>query len=95
MMDTIDRILEGAGGYQPTTFTGWWGFAVLLINIAMAIGLSISMIGIILSGIKWMSSGSDWKKVEAAKKSLVYSIAGFVITAGAWTIKAVIIKTLG
>lgn len=52
-----------------------------VINILSAIIGVVAVIMIILSGLKYITSGGDGQKVASAKNTLVYSLVGLVIVA--------------
>jgi hypothetical protein len=73
-----------------------------VINAALLLSGVVAVILIILSGIKFISSGGDPVKVEGAKKTMTYAIIGLVIIVMAFfllkvlsTITGVDCKTLG
>ncbi len=69
--------------------------AGIVINIALGIGIALSLIATILSGIKYMSSRGDVKAAMGAKQALTYSIVALLVTVGAFAIMGVIINVLG
>ncbi len=52
-----------------------------VINILSAIIGVVAVIMIILSGMKYITSGGDGQKVASAKSTLIYSLVGLVIVA--------------
>jgi hypothetical protein len=52
-------------------------------NIVAAIGLGIAIILLIVSGIKYMTSGGDAEKANDAKRGIINAIIGIVIVVGA------------
>ncbi len=67
----------------------------LVINLLTGIGISLSVIFIILSGIQYMASMGNKEKAERAKHALISSIVGLVIVLGAVTAVYVMGNTLG
>lgn len=65
------------------------------IEIIFVAGVSLAVIFVIISGIQWITSGGDEKKVEAAKGRLTYSIIGLLIVAGAFFIVSTVISLFG
>ncbi len=71
------------------------GIVGFVSNIAMGIAITFSFIYIVLAGIKFMMSEGDPKGIKEAKDRLTYSIIGFVVALAAYTIRSIIINTLG
>lgn len=67
----------------------------LVINLLTGIGISLSVIFIILSGIQYMASMGNKEKAERAKHALISSIVGLIIVLGAVTAVYVMGNTLG
>lgn len=60
-------------------------------NFILFLGVVLFIIFIVLSGIKYMSSGGDENKIEEARKMFTYAIIGGIITLGAFIIMQVVI----
>lgn len=65
------------------------------IQLIFTVGIILALIFIIYSGIQWITSGGDEKKIEAARGRLVYSIIGLVILLSSFLIVATVINILG
>ncbi len=61
-----------------------------IINGIFALSAVAAIILIILSGIRFLISGGDPEKVARAKKSLYYSIIGFVVVLSSFLILRVV-----
>lgn len=66
-----------------------------IIAFAMALVGSLAVFFIVLSGIKFLTSGGDPSKVEGAKKSLTYAIVGLVIILMSFVVIKVISTVTG
>ncbi len=62
------------------------------INVLTGIVISVSTIAIVISGIKFIMSEGDPKAVDAAKKSLTYSIIGLILGLTAVVAKTIIVN---
>jgi hypothetical protein len=69
-------------------------FAVVL-NIMLAIGVGITLIGLIAAGIMFITSKGDPKAVDGAKHALTYAVDGIVLLFSAYTIRAIFMGMLG
>ena len=68
-------------------------FPQLLTNIASAVGEIVTTLGgimIIYAGILYLLSAGSPEKVGAAKKAMIYAVAGIVIGLAATTIAAAV-----
>lgn len=61
-----------------------------ILNFSLQILGLVAIIGIVISGIFYLTSFGDEERVKFAKKSLLYSIVGVVVALGG----VVIIKTI-
>ena len=66
----------------------------LIINIALGIGISLTVIFLILGGIQYMTAKGDQKATQAARDSLTNAVIGFIVVVGAFTIKNVLANIL-
>lgn len=67
-------------------------FAITILFIA---GLIIAIVFLIYGGVRWIISGGDKTKVEAARGHVVASVVGLVIIAGAFLIFSLVFQFLG
>lgn len=65
------------------------------INVFLALAISISMIAIIRSGIKYAMAQGDAKATNEAKQSLTYSIFALILTLGSFTFMKIILNLVG
>lgn len=67
----------------------------LAIQFIFVSAIALSIIFIMLSGIEWITSGGDEKKIEKARGRLIYSIVGLVVILGSFFIISSVITLLG
>jgi hypothetical protein len=77
---------------NPLTGTSGTLYKVSLI-VAIVAGIA-AVIVIIVSGIRYMTSGGDTQKVSSAKSTLIGAIAGLIIIVLAQTIITFVVKRL-
>ena len=65
------------------------------VSVAWTLAGAIAIIIIIVSGIKFLISGGDAKKVDSAKKSLTYAVIGLILILSAYFIVSVIGQVTG
>lgn len=70
-------------------------FLGLGLNILLGTALAISMISLIMSGIKIIMSKGDPKAKSAAHQALTWAVVAFVLTVGAFTVKQIIFNVVG
>ena len=107
MFDFINRKVFAQGQWEylsqisnvanePSNITKIEHALGMVINLALGIALSVSFIGTILSGIKFMQSRSgDPREMETAKKALTYSLVAFFLSISAFTIMGIIVRNVG
>lgn len=65
------------------------------LNIMLGSAIAISLIAIILSGIKIMTSKGDMKAKAGAQSALTNSVIAMILTIGALTAKIIVLNILG
>ncbi len=60
------------------------------VTIMLIIAAILSLIFLILGGIRWITSGGDKQKVASARSRITYAIVGLVVAMGAFFIINVI-----
>lgn len=70
-------------------------FFGLILNIAVGVGITISVIYIILAGVRYITSQGDPKSAEQAKQALTYSLVALVLSISVFAIKALIFNIIG
>ncbi|GAC1369608.1 MAG: hypothetical protein NVSMB39_1600 [Candidatus Saccharimonadales bacterium] len=89
--DASSSILQGANKActgacnTSTTFQGLFGTVA---NILIWLVGSISVIMIILGGLRYVTSGGDSKATAAAKDTILYAVIGIVVAIAAYSIVA-------
>ena len=79
--------IEAVRGYgQPVTLFGFDGILTSLTNtLLFAVGL-LSVVMIIIGGLRYVVSGGNANSVTAAKNTILYAIVGLVIALLAYAI---------
>jgi len=65
-----------------------------VINVMLSVVGAIFVILIIFSGFTWMTSQGNQEKVDKAKKTLFYAVAGLVIVMASYSIASIIITAI-
>lgn len=79
----------------PTTSDVIRNIPQFLVTVVFLLGMVLAIVFIILSGIQWILSGGDEKKIEAARNRLTYSILGLAIVLAAGWIVAMVFYLIG
>ena len=67
----------------------------LAINIVLGIGVSLTIVFLIIGGIQYITSKGDQKATIEARTSLTNAVIGFIVVVGAFTIKTILGNILG
>ena len=67
----------------------------IAINVVLGIGIALTVIFLILGGIKYMSAGGDAKAAQEARGALTNAVIGFIVVLGAFTIRTVVTSVVG
>lgn len=79
---------------SPNPLTGPNGMLTKVTNIVAILAGIAAVIVIVVSGIKYMTSGGDTQKVASAKSTLIGAIIGLVVVALAQAIIVFVIKRI-
>ena len=95
MFEYLDVIENVSPSHGKVSTLG--DFVAVIFNAALGLGISIALLGVILSGIKYMSArgGGDSKALTTAKSALYHSILALILVFGAFTIYRIVLGFLG
>lgn len=90
----IDEKLPADPNIDPKFFAvkGILGAAI---NLVFYVGVAISLIFMIVGGIKYATSGGDVKNAGAARNTITSAAIGFVVVVGFRFIIEIIVRLLG
>lgn len=71
------------------------GWVVLVINIVFIAVMSLGVVSLIVSGIRYITSRGDIKATQTAKTQLTYSVVALIGGIAAITVVLVILNVLG
>ncbi len=88
----VDKPPSGAS----TTTWGSLG-AVLygVMNVVFYVGIALTVIFLIIGGVRYITSGGSKEGSEAARKMITNAVIGFIVVLGAFAIRTIVAKTLG
>lgn len=66
-------------GILDPNFGSVEGIVLGVLNWVFILGCGLAVIGIVYSGILYITSGGDTTKAETAKKNLIWSIIGLIV----------------
>ncbi|MFZ5424400.1 MAG: hypothetical protein ACOZAO_01245 [Patescibacteria group bacterium] len=75
-----------------TTLADAFGIAT---NVILGAGVALTVIFLILGGIKYMSAKGDQKAAVEARSALTNAVIGFIVVIGAFTIRIVVTSVIG
>jgi hypothetical protein len=90
----IDGVNAAHGSGQPTELFGTDGILTTVTNILLFVVGALSVIMIIVGGLRYVVSGGNSSAVTAAKNTILYAIVGLVISFLAYAIINFVINTL-
>jgi hypothetical protein len=94
MFTEFDKVLNGI---NPSTgsFTSVQSFVNLLANFFVVVGAGLSIVAIGLGLVQLVTSTGDAKNFEKAQRTIMWGIFGFIISVAAYTLKNVLIHSIG
>lgn len=81
-----DGMNAAKGADQATDLFGATGIFTTITNVLLFIIGAISVIMIIIGGLRYVISGGDASKVSAAKNTILYAVVGIVVALLAYAI---------
>ena len=66
-----------------------------VMQIVFYVGISLTIIFLIIGGIRYIVSGGDKAGTEAARSMLTNAIIGFIVVIGAFAVKTILVNVLG
>jgi hypothetical protein len=78
--------------HLPRDLDSFYG---IILNLMLGIGIAVTLIGLIYSGIHFVTSKGDPKATDKAKSALTYSVIGIFLVIGAFSIKILLLKIIG
>ena len=81
----IDRSI-----FPPARFTTFGQLATDIVTILISVAAAVSIIFIMIAGIKFVTSSGDEKKLASATSTLTYAIIGLVVTILAFVIVRIV-----
>lgn len=80
---------------QNKSIAGEGGLISILINFLLwAVGI-LSVVMIIFSGFRYITSAGDASKTKSAQSALTYSVVGLIVAVLAWVIVKMILRQFG
>jgi hypothetical protein len=90
----VDGANAARGDGQPTALFGTDGFITNITNVLLFIVGALSVIMLIIGGLRYVVSGGSSSAVTAAKNTVLYAIVGLVIAFLAYAVINFVINTL-
>ena len=84
-MSCWDTCLKGPEG-DVATLQCFECIVENLLRHAVRLGGVVAFVFLVIGGFKWLTAGGDAKKVESAKQTLTYAVAGVVLLVLIWFI---------
>jgi len=68
---------------------------VAVVNVVFYVGIALTVIFLIIGGIRYITSGGDKAGSEAARSMITNAVIGFIVVLGAFAIREIVKKLLG
>lgn len=94
LADTVDQARQGVNKVGGGGGQGLGAFLKQIINILLFIIGAISVIMIIIGGLRYVLSGGDANSIKAGKDSVLYAIIGLVVALMAYAIVNFVLDSL-
>ena len=91
-MSPLERVLELAPDVLRIKSAG--DFFGIAINVAMGTGIVVSVVFIVLAGIRFSTSHGNPKAVDQARKALTYAIIALALTLGSVAFKYIVLNSI-
>lgn len=78
-----------------TRFNTLGNILALVMNVVFYVGIALTVIFLIMGGIRYITSGGDKEGAEAARSNITNAIIGFIVVLGAFAIRVVVQNVIG
>ena len=91
-MDIVKQFAAECGGVETNVIScdsssnGIYGVLLIVLNVLTVGVLVVAVLGLILSGVQYLTSRDNEAQVAAAKKRIGQIVLGIVIYAVSWTV---------
>jgi len=79
----------------PAKYQSIGGILGAILNVVFYVGIALSIVFLIIGGIKYMTAGGDETKIAEARGQVTNAIIGFVVVIIAFSMKAIIKSLIG
>jgi ABC-type Fe3+ transport system permease subunit len=93
-MSIQSGVQSARGDGQPGTLFGAGGIFTTIVNILLFIIGALSVIMLIIGGIRYTVSGGNQSAITAAKNTIMYAIVGIIIAVLAYAIVNFVLSAL-
>ncbi|MNH58404.1 hypothetical protein D3C73_102000 [compost metagenome] len=93
-MSIQSGVQSARGDGQPVTLFGAGGIFTTIVNILLFIIGALSVIMLIIGGIRYTVSGGNQSAITAAKNTIMYAIVGIIIAVLAYAIVNFVLSAL-
>lgn len=93
-LDIYDGINAARGAGQPSDLFGASGVLTTIVNILLFVAGALSVVMIIVGGLRYAISAGNPSTVTAAKNTILYAIVGLVVALLAYAAINFVINTL-
>jgi hypothetical protein len=101
-VDPKSQVCKGSGGvwngskcvYPAGTNSDFSGFISDIVNILLFIVGAVAVVMLVIGGLRYVLSGGDSSQTKSAKDTILYSIVGIVVAAGAYAIVNFVLANL-
>jgi hypothetical protein len=90
----IDGVNAAKGNGQPTELFGTGGVVTTITNVLLFIAGALSVIMLIIGGLRYTISGGNSTAVTAAKNTVLYAVVGLVIAFLAYAVINFVLSSL-
>ena len=66
-----------------------------LVNVVLGVGIAVTIIFLILGGIRYITARGDQKAAGEARAALTNAVIGFIVVIGAFTIRTILNNVVG
>ena len=96
MQPFYDALKNSTEGYTAeSNITSLSNIAGFIFNLALGLGISITLINIAYGFFQFITSKGEKTAVKKAQDSVTWAIAGFIIALLAWSLKDIALRMLG
>ena len=94
-MDVLNSVIQQEESITGVRYESLGALFSVFLNVFLGVGISLSVLAMLLAGIKLVTSMGNPREVETGRNYLKYAFIAFLLSAGSLIIKFLVFNLVG